>query len=143
MVGNVLNRLEEIPSAPAAQMKSRLVRVWLLVQFLALASCVRSSSAVELTGVWVSEPIETQLGMATEMVCFSQGSQFTRITRSQAGTMSHKGTYELVGDALTIRFADTAAPASFRAKSQSGTLILGWTDGKSREYRKSNTPCEL
>jgi major membrane immunogen (membrane-anchored lipoprotein) len=114
----------------------------LLVVLLSMAACSRTSSDLDLSGAWMSQPVETQLGTTIETFCFSGDGSIFRVSESSAGTTKNRGTYKLVGDELTLHWPDTNSSATLKVTVHSGKLVLTADTGLVREYTRESGSCD-
>jgi hypothetical protein len=103
----------------------------------------RKSSGVELTGVWATEPYESQLGKSVDTLCFNADGTAASLLQTQAGPISMKGRYSLVGDALTLNFKDAAyGPVTVAVRITDNDMRIEY-DTVARLYRRVPPPCPV
>lgn len=59
-----------------------------------------------LIGEWTSDVRETQLGLATFVMCLSQDGKFRASGHTQAVPFANSGTYRVAGNAITFTSAE-------------------------------------
>ena len=113
-----------------------------LLVLLAVSSCARIPTAQDLTGMWASKPTVTQRGTTSETFCFANNGSVEWTSHAQAGTKTHRGTYKLAGNVLTIQSPDMETAAILRASLQLGKLELTSPSGSTQKYTKVPGTCD-
>ena len=113
-----------------------------LLVLLAVASCARTPTAQELTGMWATVPVVTARGTTSEEFCFSADGSIEWTTRTPGATSRLRGAYTLVGDALTVQSPDLDTPLTLKASLSLGKLELTSPKGSKQKYSKVAGTCE-
>ena len=82
------------------------------------------ATAEELLGSWESETFASQLGSATESLCFKPNHIVLISTATQAGEIASQGRYSYDGRTLTLVSPAGAKSTAGVARLTSTTLIL-------------------
>ena len=109
---------------------------------LGLSSCGRTPAPADLTGLWTSEPVMSDRGATTQTCCFANDGTTAWVLQSPAGTIRQRGTFKLVGSALTVESPDMATPLQKTAALRWDRLILTSKDGSSVSYTRGHGTCE-
>jgi hypothetical protein len=113
-----------------------------LLVLLTAASCAKTPTAQEITGMWATVPVVTARGTTTEEFCFAADGSLQSTTRTPGGSAKYRGTYKLAGDVLTIQSPDFDAPQTMKASLSFGKLELTSSKGVKQKYSKIAATCE-
>jgi len=113
-----------------------------LFVLLAASSCASVPTAQDLTGMWESVPTASQAGSTSASFCFAKDGSVEWVSQVQGRTNRVRGTYKLVGDALTIESHDLDSPANLRTSLSLGKLELTTPNGSKQKYVKVSGSCD-
>lgn len=116
--------------------------VVVLFVLVAVTSCASTPTAHELTGMWASKATVTQRGTTSETFCFAGDGSIEWTSRTPTGTSTHRGTYKLVGNVLTIQTPDLDTAPTLTASLRLGKLELTSSRGSTQEYARVLGTCD-
>jgi hypothetical protein len=138
-----LGGLEMTTNDPAPIVSNRMKAVTgVLLVLLAAASCARTPTKQDLTGMWATVPVVTARGTTSEEFCFAADGSIEWTTRTPGATSRLRGNYTLVGDVLTIQTPDLDTPPTLKASLSLGKLELTSPKGSKQKYSKIAGTCE-
>lgn len=94
----------------------------------------------DITGSWRSAPFETQLGDATDVVCFKQNGAMTDVLTAQGATMALHGRYSIRGSVLVYIWS-TGSKETVHFLVNDNVLSITDEAGKTRRYKRSSRSC--
>jgi len=123
------------------------ILIWAVLLMSVATSCARSTSRttvadhhINITGYWVSDAFQTQLGRATEDFCFASNGVFKSRLTSEGATLNDTGRYRVEGDLLILQ--GSTGMFTYRISlSEPGVLIVDAGDDDVRHYRRGTRRC--
>jgi hypothetical protein len=124
--------------------RSRIAAAGVLLALMAMTSCGSSTpTAKDLVGMWASSATVTQRGSTSETFCFSADGSLEWMTQTPGGSSTHRGTYKLAGNVLTIETPDLDAPQILTASMSLGKLELTSSKGTMQKYSRVPRSCDV
>lgn len=99
-----------------------------------------SEPASVITGSWISAPFETQLGDATDEICFRVDGGVSTVLKSQGATLPLSGTYRVLSDRLLYSWS-TGLKETAHFSVRNDALLITDESGKTRRYRRTSRRC--
>ena len=93
-----------------------------------------------MCGLWVSEPYQTQLGMATEELCFKQNGEYKSTFTSKGASMKDSGRYTVDGNQVSFVVGDQTSTES--VSWDGDVLILQEKGGTRIRFHRKSLACE-
>jgi hypothetical protein len=116
--------------------------IGILFALLAATSCASTPTAQDLRGKWASNATVTQRGTTSETFCFAGDDSLEWTAQTPAGTSTHRGTYKLVGNVLTIQTPDLDTAPTLTASLRLGKLELTSPSGSTQKYARVLGTCD-
>jgi hypothetical protein len=114
----------------------------LMFALVAASSCASTPTAQDLRGMWASNATVTQNGTTSETFCFSGDGSLVWMSQTPKGTSTHRGTYTLVGQVLTIQTPDLDTAPTLIASLRLGRLQLTSPSGSTQTYVRVPRSCD-
>lgn len=99
-----------------------------------------SRIGANITGSWKSAPFETQLGDATDVICFRSNGAVYDVLTTQGATLPIQGTYNVHGNLLFYVWS-TGSKESVRFSVKDDVLSITNKEGKTHHYRRTSPSC--